>query len=265
MRTKMSQKTATCILLGVLLICFSCARDTERNALPEYQPERLQELLPMQRGKYITYRLDSTVPIFQGRALAIRRYQVRDVWDSLITDNLGQPTWRVFRYINDSLASGPWKPLSTYTVTPLADRVEFSEQNLRTVRLQLPLRSGATWKGNRHLPDGAYGWFNYNAFNMIDTWDFGYTTTGTEKIGGRTLNDVWTVEQFNEVTDTLTLSNAQFRLYHIGYSADKYAPGVGLVARQLLLIEHNPKLISPGVFEPYKTGFGVNMWMIDHN
>lgn len=265
MKTLMHPKTALILFLTAAVAVFSCTRELEESHLPEFQSERLTELLPMQPGKYITYRLDSIVPVFQGRALETRRYQVKDVWDSLLTDNLGQPYWRVFRYITDSLASRPWAPQTTYTITPYKDRVEFTENNLRTVSLQLPLRVDASWKGNKYLPDGAYGSFNILSFSDVNTWDFTYTGKTTVTIGSQFIDNVWTVVHFNQVTDTLAVSNPQNRLYGIGYSADQYAPGIGLVARQLLLIENNPNQVDANTYNPYKSGFGIKMWMIDHN
>lgn len=252
------------LLISLLLL--SCKQEKEALERPAgYQPTILNRLMPMQKGKYITYRLDSTVTIFQGRALEIRRYQVKDVWDTLITDNLGQPAWRVFRYINDSLAAGPWRPMTTYTVTPLSDRVETTENNLRVVRLQLPVQPDATWKGNRYLPKAAYGAYNNLGFAEVNEWAFTYNSIRTEKIGNTPLDSVWTVVHLNQVTDTLSISNPQNRLYGIGYSEDKFANGIGLVARQLVLIENNPNQVDATTYNPYKTGFGIRMWMIDHN
>lgn len=262
------RRTRSAYLLLLLTTCgflFSCNREKDLVELPAYQPVLLQQLVPMKKGKYMTYRLDSTVTIFQGRALETRRYQLKDVWDTLVADNLGQPAWRVFRYINDSVAAGPWRMHSSYTITAYDNRVEYTENNLRVVRLQLPLQPDATWKGNRYLPQAAYGAYNNLEFADVNNWTFGYTGLASEKIGNTLRDSVWTVVHLDQVTDTLAIANPQNRLYGIGYSADKFAKGLGLVARQFVLLENNPNQVDATTFNPYKTGFAIRMWLIEHN
>lgn len=265
----MVRKTVFLLTLLSSLLLTYCSRETVDFTDPDFQPERLKELMPLQQGKYITYRIDSIIPIRQGRALEIRRYQLKDVVDTLITDNLGRSSYRVFRYLNDSLATGSWRPIGTYFVTRLDQRVEVIENNLRTVKLQLPLRVDHTWKGNRHLPDGAFGAYNDARFSEVSEWNYTYTNVGPERIHNRNFDSVWTVLHFNEVADTISipagLRSAHHRLYGIGYSQEKYVPRIGLVARQFLMIENQPNQIDATNYDPYKTGFGTRMWMIDHN
>lgn len=254
-------------LLSALCTCwlFACTKTIEKLQPAEYAPENITRLAPARKGKYITYRLDSIVPIFQGRALQTRRYLAKDVWDTLIVDNNGKPAWRVYRYLNDSLATGPWKAAATYTLSVYDNRLEQVENNLRTVRLQLPLRNGAVWNGNQYLPQTAYGAYNNLFFTEPYKWQYKWNGPVRETWGGKQYDSVWTVEQLNQVFDTTTVPNPQNRLYGIGYIADKYAAGIGLVARQLLLLENNPNQQDATTFNPYKTGFGIRMWMIDHN
>ena len=45
-------------------------------------------------------------------------------------------------------------------------------------------------------------------------------------------------------------------------SVEKYSKTIGLIYRQFILWEYQPNPSGP---DPYNTGFGVTMWMIDHN
>lgn len=265
----MSRKTTLLLFLISGLLLTFCTRETEDFDNPEFSEASMNDLMPLFPGKYITYRVDSILPIRQGRALETRRYQIRDVVDTVITDGMGRPSYRVYRYLNDSIASGSWEPLTTYFVTPLADRIEVTENNLRAVKLRLPLRQGFTWKGNAYLPDGAFGFFNDVRFTEVSEWDFTHEGISWEKIGNRNFDSVYTVLHFNEVADTISIPSGMqsphHRLYGIGYSEEKFVPRVGMVARQLLMIENNPNQIDATTYDPYRTGFGVRMWMIDHN
>src|SRR5258708_32183259 len=85
------------LTLSVVLI-FSCGKKTE-----EYQSEPLSNYYPLSVGKYITYRLDSTVFTNFGHNTVVRKYQVKHVIESSTTDNLGRPSYRIYRYIRDSV------------------------------------------------------------------------------------------------------------------------------------------------------------------
>jgi hypothetical protein len=115
---------------------FSC------NEKEELVTESLTDYMPLAAGKYITYRLDSLVFTNFGRTTEIHKYQVKHQVDALITDNLGRPAYRVFRFIRDSAGLQPWQPNGSYFITALADQVEISDDNLRMIKLHLPIIAG---------------------------------------------------------------------------------------------------------------------------
>lgn len=49
------------------------------------------------------------------------------------------------------------------------------EDNLRFIKMHMPLKEGFSWKGNRYLPTGPYQpKYNFTIDNNIDDWDFYY-------------------------------------------------------------------------------------------
>jgi len=80
------------------------------NEKEDFVTDKLQDYFILAPGKYITYRLDSMVFTNFGRTTEIHRYQVRDVVDMQVTDNLGRPAWGVYRYIRDSAGKQAWQP-----------------------------------------------------------------------------------------------------------------------------------------------------------
>jgi hypothetical protein len=74
----------------------------------EFKTEAIADYMPLAVGKYITYRLDSTVFTNFGRNEEIHKYRVKHVVDAQITDNLGRPSYRILRYLSDSLGHQPW-------------------------------------------------------------------------------------------------------------------------------------------------------------
>src|SRR5207302_5562748 len=107
---------------------------------------------------------DSTLFTNFGTTTVVHSYQEKHQIDSLTTDNLGRPSYRVFRFIRDTAGTQAWKPNGSYFITPLDKSVEVVENNLRFVKLSLPIQQNFTWRGNGHLPSDPY---NYN-FNNDD-------------------------------------------------------------------------------------------------
>src|SRR5215207_8327818 len=86
-----------------LFFITSCKKETE-----VFTTESIPDYLPLTVGKYITYRLDSTVFTNFGKNQEIHKYQVKHVVDIQTTDNLGRRSYRILRYLRDSAGNQPW-------------------------------------------------------------------------------------------------------------------------------------------------------------
>ncbi len=147
----------------------SCEKETE-----EFTTEPIADYLPLTVGKYIIYRIDSTVFTNFGKTEELHRYQVKHEVNAQITDNLGRPSYRIFRYLRDSLGTQPWVINGSYFITPLSDQVEVIEDNLRYIKLHLPLKLNSDWKGNKYVSDDPFGSL-YTLYNDDDMNDWDYT------------------------------------------------------------------------------------------
>jgi hypothetical protein len=257
-------------LTFTVVLIFSCGKKTE-----EYQSEPLSNYYPLAVGKYITYRLDSTVFINFGHNTVVRKYQVKHVIESTTTDNLGRPSYRIYRYIRDSVnaqswtAVQPWTPNGSYFVTPLPDQIEVIEDNLRFIKLHLPVTTGFTWKGNKYLPYDPYrSFYTFSADDFMDDWDYVYGDLANEMIGQTVVNDVRTVNY--DIKDASSNMINNHPLVDTSYAfntfaLDKYAKNIGLVYREYILWEHQNNPTGPNTYNPFNTGFSLKMWMIDHN
>lgn len=237
---------------------FSC------NKKEDYITDKPTDYLQLTPGKYITYRIDSMVFTNFGRNTEIHKYQVKHVIDALITDNIGRPSYRVFVYIRDSAGLQAWQPSgNTYFITPVDNQVEVIENNLRFIKLHGPVKDGYSWKGNKYLPSTVGGPYNdlfsfNNDDNMLD-WDFYYDgSPASFSYGGFSYQNVQSVEEANESTNVpITFPDAYA---YRSRAVEKYSKNIGLVYREYELWDYQTN--SP---PPYKTGFGITMWMIDHN
>ncbi len=247
------------ILFGKLFLAISfsfflaaCTKKTET-----LKTATLEELLPLKKGKIITYRLDSLVFFNGGKSFKTNSYQIRHVVDSLTVDNLNRPTWLVNTFLNDTMASSSWVANGSYRVTIADKNVEVIENNLRVLKLYQPVKEGFTWLGNSFLPQTPYA--PYGTSISIGLWDFTYTSIdATEKIGNVNIPGISTVFHIDDVSG-IQLPAVDFTKYASReYSIEKYAKNIGLVYREHYVWVCEPSTQSFG-------GFGVKLWMIAHN
>ena len=246
------------ILAIAVFLFFSCTKTTE-----EFKTASLNDYYPLNPGKFIAYRLDSTVFTNFGRTTEIHSYQVKHLIESKITDNLNRPSYRVFRYLRDTAGIQPWSQAGSYFITPLSDQVELIEDNLRFIKMHLPIKNKFSWKGNTYLPSDPYvSKYIFSNDDNIEDWDFKYDGESSSfSYGGKNYTDVYNIEEVNEATNVpITVPTAYASKSR---AVEKYSKNIGLVYREYELWEYQPNPSGSG--GPFKTGFGVRMWMIDHN
>jgi len=223
-----------------------------------YDSAELSEYMNMEVGKYVRYRLDSTLYINFGQKDTVIKYQAKEVIDAAITDNLGRPSWRVIRYLSDTTGTAPWTPSATYMITPSRETIEVVENNLRFQKLKLPVISGFNWKGNSAIDTYSSG----SEVRYMDDWDYTYEE----------VENSFTVWNNVVVDNTITVNQRDDKIGGFptdlsGYSEqtfskEVYGAGIGLIFRDFLHWEYQPPTGgNPG----YRIGYGIKLVMIDHN
>ena len=225
----------------------------------------LESLTPyfisLQPGKYITYRLDSTVFVQAGRREEIHSYQEKHIVDAEITDALGRKSYRIFRYLNNITGSANWKPAGSYAITPTANSVEVTEDNLRVVALAGPLKEGQSWKGNRYLGKDPYSaLYTFSNDDNIQDWVFEIKEKGVNlNLNGKNYSEVLTVKGPDESTN-VPIQDEKSYASRIQY-LEQYSKNVGMINQVYILWEYQPNPNGT----PYRTGFGIKRTIIDHN
>jgi hypothetical protein len=79
------------IILSIVTSLFACSSKKE-----EFLSEPTSDYIPLKKGKFITYRVDSLVFVNFQRIPETHRYQIKHVVDDSLTDNLGRPAWRIY-------------------------------------------------------------------------------------------------------------------------------------------------------------------------
>ena len=165
--------------------------------------------MPLEAGKYITYRIDSLVFTNFQRDLETHSYQVKHVVDSEFKDNLGQTSYRIYRFLRNAEGTDNWVSNGSYFITPLADQIQVVENNLRFVKLHAPVKEGYSWKGNKYLGTDPYYSFGYNFGNddNMKNWEYLYDVfEPTFTYNGENYTDVFTVEEEDALKNAPILS-----------------------------------------------------------
>ncbi len=242
--------------LVILFAVSSCGTEKDEFASP-----KMSDYLPMQVGKYIIYRMDSTVFTNLNTVIEVHKYQVKHEIASVTTDNLNRTTYVVNRSLRNEDGTSGWQANGNYTVVTADDQTEVVDDNLRVLKLHIPLREGFSWKGNRHLPLKPYkNMFTFSADNDMQSWDFYYDSFGDFSYEDNNYQDVLTVEKIDE-SDNLPIEPSTTIASRIR-SVDRYAYNIGLVFKEYTMWEYQN---NPSAPNPTYTGFGVTMWMIEHN
>lgn len=216
----------------------------------------LSEYAPLQVGKYITYQLDSLQFTNFGTTEEVYTYQVKLAVEDSFVDNLQRKAFKIVRYIRQSNAQS-WYSDNTFFAVNTGSSFEFVENNMRFLKLSLPINNGHSWKGNSFIDTYST---NSPDIRYLNDWDYYYDSVGTAlTIPNFTLSNTIKVNQRDEVIGNPADPNSYSE---INFSSENYALGLGLVYRKFLHQEYQPPTPGTG---GYKLGYGVTMTMIDHN
>ena len=241
----------------LLLIVCSAILLNDCKKQDNFSSSALIDYYPLQTGKYITYELDSTVFINFGQRDTVITYQVRDVVDSQITDNIGRLAYRIIRYIRDNSAES-WTPNNTFMVVPTENTIEFVENNLRFQKLKLPIRDGFSWKGNSFIDT-----YSLNSdLKYLDDWDYTYDSVNVPlSIGSLNFDNTIKVAQRDEFLGQ-DPSDPATQYAERNYGVEKYAKSVGLIYKEFIHWEYQGAQPSKPA---YYLGYGIKLTIIDHN
>jgi len=239
--------------LLVLALLWAGCQKTEQLA-----NAKITDYQPLQIGKYITYRLDSTVYTTLSTVKEVHSYIIQDLVDAEVTDNLGRPAFRIRRTMRSNDDTTKWSDNASYIVVPLDHSVELIDNNLRFIKLQEPIREAFTWQGNNYINS-----YSDASLQYLDAWDYSYENVEQPfSMGTQSWEQTVTVNQRDEVLGTP--GNKQF-YWEINHSQEVFAKGIGLVYKDFLHEAWQPtNIICPGgCYE--SNGYGVRLTFLNTN
>ena len=244
-------------LITILVLTFTlfsaCQKETET-----FRSEKIRDYYPLKIGKFITYKLDSTVYVNLGTVKEVRSYIIQDKIDALISDNLGRPSYKVRRYIRSKTDSTKWNDLGSYLVTYDSTQLDVVQDNLRFIKLKEPISKGFNWKGNAYINTLTTPELQY-----LNDWEYEYEQVRRPfTINGISYTETVTVNQRN---DSLGSPGNKKFYYEIIFSKEVYAKSIGLIYKEFLLEGWQPGNINSPAGYYEANSFGIKMTMINNN
>jgi hypothetical protein len=242
------QHPLSILALFIVFGIIACGKN-ETETLPNFG----KEYFPLAVGSTALFDLDST--IYDPVTLSVSRidtfkWQAREVLSDTFRSKAGNLSYVVDRSIK-AKTSVEWTPRETFSASLTQQYALLSENNLTFIKFPSFFDVGTTWDGN--LFNDVATKFDV-AGEILEPfskkWTFEILSFGKpEKIGGKDYADVLTVEA---QSDPKILTEKRFSL-------EKYAKGVGLVYREIKILD-TQKLDATIVWEKKaQKGFIVKM------
>jgi len=236
-------------ILLLLLLTFSCKEDTfieESDFAYAYQP--------MELGHWVDYEVDSfyysdiTIPPIIDTA----HYYIRELLDTTYVDASGAEVIRVEQYKKYSL-NDPWIIEEVGSFKLNKENFQRYFKDLRFVNLLFPVRENKEWQGNIFIDVMNEASLEYLDDSKYD-WRYRYTYTDEPvQIGNFLLDSCLQVIQIDEEN-----------LFEKKYSEEVYARGIGLVSKEMIILNTQAPPTSQTFLERAESGFILRYKLIDY-
>ncbi len=205
-------------LVYIALIVTACKKDKAVEAV-----DIGYNYFPVEVGRYVVYQVDSISynDFFTPVKIDTAHFQLKEVIESVFTDNEGRESERIERYVRyaDTL---PWSLRDVWYQTRSTTKDEKVEENVRFIRMTFPTRNNQKWNGN--------------ALNTIGTYSYEYKSVDTKKtVNGNVFDSTLTV---NQILDS--------NLIEKKYQVEIYAKNVGMIYKRFVDVQDKGITIEPG-------------------
>ena len=223
------------------------------------------EYFPLEVGQYRIYEVDSIVydPIGGGTVIDSTKTFFREIIADTLIDNTGATVFRVERYQrkNNDL---PWNIQKVLILSRDESRAFWIEDNLRFIKMVFPVEAGKSWDGHVFFDPTLIVPVAGESIELFKDWSYQIRAVNQPiQIGDFVFNEV------------VTISNADSEnLIELRQSTEQYAKGVGLISRELFILDTQCNDCCGQDFaacsniaweEKAEKGFILRQKIIDHN
>jgi len=242
------------ILPAVLavLLATACKEVEDPFQLP---PVEDGDYYPLEPGKYWIYTVDSIIfDLNAPKRVDTSLHWVKEVVADTFLDLTGRPWYRIERYerTNGTL---PWTIKQVVAATISGGQALRLENDLTFIKLLFPITPFATWDGNKLFDPATTVNVRGETIEMFKGWEYRVTDAGIpDTIGGNIYPEVAVIRQ----ADSENLVEKRF-------SEERYARGVGLVSRELQILDTQQIDETRPWEEKAEKGFILHQRLVENN
>jgi hypothetical protein len=213
-------------LLSIVVIFFGCKGS---STLEEFEVAFGYEYFPLEIGKYRTYVVDSTLYDISDSDSITKtqsRTFVKHVVADTLTDNLGRLAYKIERYerLSDTLQ---WQIKDIWTAIRTDEGAEWIEENLRFLKMVFPLKEGLDWDGNQYIDITTIVPIAGESVEVFKSWSYEVLSVDeSDQIGDMVFDEVAHIAQASSEN-----------LIELRLSEEKYAKGIGLIYREMKILD----------------------------
>jgi len=218
-------------ILRFIVLCFSiyfvsgCVDSTVEQPDPMFPSF---DYTPLSVGQYHIYQVDSIVfdTVANGVNIDQVQWLIRERVTDTLRNNANELVYRIERS-QRKMEGVPWEIMDIWTAQQVQNRYERVEDNLRFIKMVMPLQEGQSWNGNTYIDVSQLISIRGETIEFFKNWQYEVVSFGlAEEIGNQMYEDVATLQQADDEN-----------LIEIRFSQEKYARGVGLVYRELQIMD----------------------------
>jgi hypothetical protein len=226
----------------------SCSKDSEDIS----EISQGHKYAPYEIGKYVLYDVDSTYWDDFLRTDVHTRCQLRYNVVDTFRDDQGRLSY-VVDVLYRPTSGDPYKPADVIYATPTSGSLEFSQKNLKFLKLVFPVSNGKSWNGNAMIPLGDEDYVEYDN----NKWSYTYANADQPYDPGNNLYE-HTVT-VNQIDDALNNPDVDSTVYaYRNYSQEIYAYNVGMVYKERIYWVYQPTIGA-------RKGYEVIMKAVENN
>ena len=244
-----------CVVFGAIILNGCNGSST----IDDFELDFGYDYFPLKIGKFQTYVVDSTLyDIGDNEEIIVTNSQtfVMHLVADTISDNLGRSGFKIERYerLNDTL---DWELKDIWSAYRSEEGAEWIEENLRFLKMVFPVKEGVDWDGNRFIDATTIIPIAGESVEVFKSWYYETLSVGqSELIEDMAFDDVTTISQADSEN-----------LIELRQSTEKYARGVGLIYREMKILDTQCIIECENMSweEKAEKGFILKQQIIDYN
>ena len=253
------------LLLSVTVIFFFSSCEEEIEEAVDLSASLGYDYLPLEIGRYVEYKLDSTIYLQIGSDLdetVTTTTYVKEVVLDVLSVNGDETTYRFERY-EKSLPEDSYVLSDIWTYVDTKESLDRVENNLKLKNLTFPISTKQVWDPAVYLNTGDKLKYSNRYGEVMQTfkdWNAVYTD----------LHKPMTINSMS-FDSTITVVHADAtNLIERRYAKEVYAKGVGLIKKEMIILDDQCDQQPINCqFIPWENkadrGFMLTMEVVGHN